>query len=72
MGGVVHDLLPRFLKRYAKNLPDSSIEEDVEARSEFEQYQHLQRAIEVVRELGYEKAIRMYADHPGKFRDLVI
>jgi hypothetical protein len=72
VGGVVHALLPRFLKSYAKNLPDSSIEEDIESRSEFERYQHLERAIEVVRELGYEEAIRMYADHPGKFKDLVI
>ena len=72
VGGVVHALLPRFLKSYAKNLPDSTIEEDIESRSEFERYQHLERAIEVVRELGYEEAIRMYADHPGKFKELVI
>jgi hypothetical protein len=72
VGGVVHALLPGFLKSYAKNLPDSSIEEDIKSRSEFEQYQHLQRAIEVVGELGYEEAIRMYADHPGKFKELVI
>ena len=72
VGGVVHALLPRFLKSYAKNLPDSTIEEDIESRSEFEQYQHLPRAIEVVRELGYEKAIRIYADHPGKFKERLI
>jgi len=72
VGGVVHALLPRFLNSYAKNLPDSTIEEDIKSRSEFEQYQHLQRAIEVVRELGYEKAIRIYADHPGKFKERLI
>lgn len=72
VGGVVHALLPGFLKSYAKNLPDSTIEEDIKSRSEFEQYQHLQRAIEVVGELGYEGAIRIYADHPGKFKELVI
>ena len=72
VGGVVHALLPGFLKRYAKNLPESAIEEDVQSRNEFERYQHLERAITVVRELGYEKALRMYADHPGKFRELVI
>ena len=55
-----------------KNLPDSTIEEDIASRNEFEQYQRLQRAIEVIEELGYEKAIRMYADHPGKFKELVI
>jgi hypothetical protein len=72
VGGVVHALLPRFLKSHAKNLPDSTIEEFVESRSEFERYQHLDRAIAVVRELGHKKAIRIYADHPGKFRDRLI
>jgi len=72
VGGVVHALLPGFLKSHAKNLPDSSIEADIKSRREFEQYQHLERAIQVVRELGYEEAIRMYADHPGKFKELVI
>ena len=69
VGGVVHALLPGFLERHATNLPESAIEEDIESRNEFERYQHLGRAIRVVRELGYEKAIRMYADHPGKFKD---
>jgi hypothetical protein len=72
VGGVLHALLPRFLKSYVKKLPDSTIEEDIASRREFEQYQHLQRAIDVVRELGHEKAIRIYADHPGKFKELVI
>jgi hypothetical protein len=72
VGGVVHALLPRFLKSHARNLPDSSIEEDIKSRREFERYQHLERAIEVVGELGHEKAIRIYADHPGKFKELVI
>ena len=69
---IAFTLLPRFLKSHAKNLPDSSIEADIKSRREFEQYQHLERAIQVVRELGYEEAIRMYADHPGKFKELVI
>jgi hypothetical protein len=72
VGGVVHALLPRFLKRYATNLPDSSIQEDLESRSSFGKYRHLRRAIDVVGELGYEEALRMYADHPENFKDLVI
>jgi hypothetical protein len=72
VGGVVYALLPGFLKNHAKNLPDSSIAEDIESRSCFEQYQHLKKAIEVVGELGCEEAIRIYKDDPGRFKALVI
>ena len=72
VGGVVHALLPGFLKRHAKNLSDSTIDEFLESRNEFEQYQHLEKAIRVVREMGYKKAIRVYADHPGKFKERLI
>lgn len=72
VGGVLHALLPRFLKSHARNLPASSIAEDIESRGRFEQYQHLRRAIEVVGDLGYEDAIRMYAEDPRNFKDLVI
>ncbi len=72
VGGVLHALLPGFLKRHAANLPDSSIEEDLESRSHFGQYRHLRKAIEVVEDLGYEEALRMYEDYPRNFKDLVI
>jgi len=72
VGGVLHALLPPFLKSHAKNLPDSLIAQDVESRGRFEKYQYLKKAIGVVGELGYEEAIRMYADHPQEFRELVM
>lgn len=71
VGGVMYNLLPRYLKRHAKTLPDSFIEEDIESRGKFKQYLHLRRAIEVVGKLGHEEAIRMYRDHPKKFRMLL-
>ena len=72
VGGVVHALLPRFLKTRVKNLPQSSIREDLESRSRFKQYRHLGRAIRVVRDLGCEEAIRLYRARPEEFRQLII
>ena len=48
------------------------IDEDLESRSRFGQYRHLPKAIEVVGELGYEEALRVYEDHPALFKDLII
>ena len=70
-GGVTYALLPRFLKRHAKNLPASFIEDDIESRGRFQQYLHLRRAIEVVGALGHKEAIRMYKDHPKNFKMLL-
>jgi hypothetical protein len=72
VGGVLHALLPRFLKSHTRNLPESFIEEDLESRRLFRQYRYLPSAIDLVGDLGYEEALQMYADHPGHFRDLVI
>jgi hypothetical protein len=72
VGGVTYALLPDFLKRYAMNLSDSLIEDDLESRGKFKQYQHLKRAIEVIGSVGHEKAIKMYVDHPENFRKSLI
>ena len=71
VGGVMYALLPPFLRRYAKNLPDTFIEKDLESRRKFEQYRYLGRAIEVVHRVGYEEAIRTYTDHPKDFKMLL-
>jgi len=72
VGGITYNLLPEFLKRYAINLSDSLIEEDLASRSRFKQYLHLKRAIELIGSTGHEEAIRMYADHPETFRKSLI
>ena len=68
VGGVTYALLPGFLNRYAKILPDELVEQDLEARSKLCQYRHLGKGIEVVRRLGHEEAIRLYVDHPENFK----
>jgi hypothetical protein len=72
VGGVTYALLPDFLKRYAMNLSDSLIEDDLESRGKFKQYRHLKRAIAVIGSVGHEKAIKMYVDHPENFKKSLI
>ena len=72
VGGVTYALLPGFLDRYAMNLSESLIEEEIESRGNFEQYRYLKTAIEVIGRLGHEKAIEMYVDNPETFRKSLI
>jgi hypothetical protein len=70
-GGVVNALLPGFLRKHAKAMPESLISEDLEARSSFPQYKHLRRGIEAVRRLGPRKAIEIYSGDPDEFGRLL-
>lgn len=72
VGGLVHTLVPCFLEQCVKNLPYSLIEEDIEAKSRFEQYRYLKKGIEVVKSMGYKKALKMYKTDPIKFRELLL
>jgi hypothetical protein len=70
-GGVVHALLPDFVKRYVPNLPYSLIEEDMKSRGELKQYRHLKKGIQVVESIGYENALKMYSNDPIEFMNLL-
>lgn len=72
VGAVTYALLPGFLKRYDIDLPDPIMEQELESRSQFKQYLHLRKAIEVVGSLGPEEAIRLYADDPKNFRQSLL
>ena len=71
-GGIVHALLPDFVERYVPNLPHSLIEEDIKSRGELKQYRHLKKGIEIVGDMGYENALKMYSNDPMEFKKLLI
>jgi len=71
-GGVVHALLPDFVKRYIPSLPYSLIEEDMKSKGELKQYRHLKKGIEIVESIGYEKALKMYSNDPIAFMNLLM
>jgi hypothetical protein len=72
VGGIVYWLLPHILEEHLKDLPRSFIEMDIIAKSQFEKYRHLEKAITIVEEIGYREAIRIYSKDPATFRDLLL
>jgi hypothetical protein len=71
VGGLAHALLPPFVEKYFDNLPPSLIDQDVESLRSFPKYRFLNRGIEIVENLGYRKAIEIYQEDPGVFKDLL-
>jgi hypothetical protein len=72
VGGLVYTLLPTIIKKHIHNLPESLIKADIETKSGFKKYRHLQKGIEVVERLGYKKSIKMYQEDPTAFRNLLL
>lgn len=71
-GGLVHALLPDFVKRYIPNLPHSLIEEDMKSKGKLKQYRHLKKGIEIVESMGYETALKVYSNDPMEFKKLLM
>jgi hypothetical protein len=68
VGGVTFALVPEFFRKYAIRLPPSLFEEEIESRGMFKKYVHLKRAIQLIEQVGHERAIKMYIDQPEDFR----
>ncbi len=72
VGGLVHGLLPRFLRKRLKNLSPALIEADVTEKTKLRKYRYLKKGIQLVRDFGCEKAVRLYAEKPALWRSLLI
>lgn len=72
VGGLVHSLMPRILDNYLDPIPSLLVEKDLETKSHSIKFRYLKRGIEVVEELGYQKALHLYQTDPKKFRDMLI
>lgn len=72
VGGVLHALLPDIAEKYVKALNSAMIHEDIDSRGEFKKYRHLKRAIEIIEEMGYQRALRIYKNDPVEFKELLI
>jgi len=71
VGGLVHALLPHFVKNHVNNLPYSLIEEDIKSKCELERYCYLEKGIEVVKTMGYKEVIKMYKNSPMQLKKLL-
>jgi len=72
VGGVVRALVPCFIRRCVPNLPYSLIQEDIESKGELKQYRHLRKGIEIVKIIGYKRALKMYSNDPMEFKKLLM
>jgi hypothetical protein len=72
VGGIVRVLLPRILEAHLDELPLSWIEKDLEFKAQLKQYRYLKKGIAVIRQMGYQKAIKLYAKDPAAFSDLLM
>ena len=72
VGGLVHCLMPRILDNYLDPVPSRLAENDLATKSQLVKYRYLERGIEVVEDLGYQKALHLYQTDPRKFRDMLI
>lgn len=72
VGGLVHRLLPRFLRKRVGNLSPALIEGDVGEKTKRKKYRYLKKGIQLVRQFGCEKAVRLYGEKPALWRSLLI
>jgi len=71
VGSVGFALFPFILKKYINELPDAWIEEDLEVKGKFKRYRYIKEGIEIVKDLGYQKVLKMYMERPQKFEGLL-
>jgi hypothetical protein len=72
VGGLVYSLMPKILNNYLDAIPVGIIQKDLETKYQIEKYRHLKKGIEIVVELGYQKALKMYKADPNSLRELLI
>ena len=68
VGGVVHYLLPGFLRSHIHHFPDDLVEKDFRSKIKLKQYKHLRKGIQTVQRLGWQESIRMYQEDPKLFK----
>ncbi len=65
---LVQTLLPPFLKKHMKGLPDSMIRQHLVSRRQFKRYIYVESAINLVRQYGCQQTLKMYRQNPVRFR----
>jgi len=70
VGGEIYVLLPPIVRKYLSDLPYSWIERDIESKSRLKRYRFLKKGIEVVKNMGYQKALSRYREQPFQFKRL--
>ncbi len=72
VGGLVYCLMPRILDNYLNTIPSRLVESDLASKTQLLKYRYLKRGIEIVEDLGFQKALHLYKTDPKRFRDMLI
>jgi hypothetical protein len=71
-GGIVHALLPDFVKNHANNVPDSLIDAEINAKYKRERYCDLETGIQLAKSIGYKEAKTIYTNDPKRLKKLLL
>ena len=72
VGGLVRAIVPPFLEQYTGNTPNDDIRQDIETKKKYEKYCYLGPGIQLVEQVGIEKAIVMYSKNPSVVKTALI
>mgnify|MGYP006284669797 CR=1 FL=1 len=68
VGGLVRVLVPSFLEEATAEVALSHIEQDLTVKNAYDKYRYLKGGIEIISDIGIQKAIRIYRHSPSDFK----
>ncbi len=72
VGGLVRAIVPSFLEQYTGDVSLSTIRQDIETKKKYEKYCYLGQGIQLVEQMGIEKAIGMYSKDPSVVKTALV
>ena len=69
VGGLVYAIVPSFLSEVTEEAPLSQINQDLKTKKTYPKYCYLEEGIELVSDIGIDKAIDMYAKNPSNVKN---
>lgn len=64
VGGVVRAIVPPFIEKISHDISPEDITSDLDTKKKYEKYCYLCQGIELVEDIGIQKAISLYAKDP--------
>lgn len=72
VGGLVWQIMPEMLAHVAHGIPSLSLDQTKKERNEHDQYQFLDRGIDLVNRLGVDETMNLYQVSPQEFKTRLI
>ncbi len=65
VGGLVRAIVPSFLDQYTGDSSPADLQQDFETKQKYEKYCYLDQGIQLVEQVGIQKAIDLYSKDPS-------